>query len=449
MANKFYNHTITDFYGHPVLDNPDKFGLEIEMEGLPEGGLVFPPVAGWAVHNDGSLRNGIEFVSAGPRTVEQLTGDIATLAQTFRGLDFTPVFSYRTSLHVHANCRDLTWIQIANLWAIYTIFEIPLMEMGGEERIGNVHCQSTADCHEVVERFKQCFDDKPVKSKVYGDQAFDFNRHIGRLTNRDRRYASFNFASLPNFGTVEFRSHRGTMDAATVIGWVQTILAMKNAARVYPDPQWVVQDFSSKGPQGFAEHIFGPDHFVTQNADKFSQDAWEGLRLAQEVAFVRPAWDKATKPAKKVKPREEVVDQVGEGVDGRPLDYPDMPQNIRNAVNDNITLNNFIEGNNRRGVPIPDWVQPDIDRNTAAIANWRAQRPPQPAEARQRRGRQAAVNNILGEIGRVQMAAHANNVGIQPGRVFNPWAEWPRPAEPGARVNGFGEIILDDVGDEI
>lgn len=429
MANKFYSHTISEYYGHPALDNPDKFGLEIEMEGLPEGGLVFPPVAGWAVHNDGSLRNGIEFVSAGARAVDQLTGDLANLSQTFQGLNFTPVFSYRTSLHVHANCRDLTWVQIANLWAIYTIFEMPLMEMGGEERIGNVHCQATADCHEVVERFKRCFDDKETKSKVYGNTAFDFNPRIGRVTHHDRRYASFNFASLPNFGTVEFRSHRGTMDVATVMGWVQTILAMKNAARVYPDPQWVVQDFSSKGPHGFAEHIFGLNHFVTQNVDKFGQDIWEGLRLAQEVAFVRPNWDKAIKPAKKAKPREEVEAAPGLDINGRPADYGQMPQNVRNAVDDNIMLNNMIVDNGRRGMVAPAWAFGDRDRNNQVILNWRARNQ---LNARQRRDRQAA-NNIPAELGRARAG------------VFDPdWAnnvQWnAMPPEPMHQVDDEDEI---------
>lgn len=447
MANKFYNHTVSDYYGQPALAEPDQFGIEIEMEGLPEAGLVFPRVAGWTPQADGSLRNGIEFVSAGPRTIDQLTTDLPNLSQAFAGINFVPVFSYRTSLHVHANVRDLTWVQIANLWAIYTIFEMPLMEMGGEERIGNVHCQAVTDCHEVVDRFKRCFDDKAGKGGVFGGAApFDFNNHVQRLTNRDRRYASFNFASIPNFGTVEFRSHRGTMDTKTVLDWVQTIMAMKAAARVYPDPQWLVQDFSSKGPQGFAEHVFGPDHYVTQNINQFNTDVWEGLRLAQEVAFVRPAWDKAAKPAKKAKPEPEVQPVAADNQ--RPHDYEMMPQIIRNRVNDNITLLNEINRMGNMGQLVPDWIDNDYDRNLRAIAEWRngqaAVAPAEPADlGRQRRARNATAAELLAQIGRAQ-----NPVPLPAG-----WAQWdgnipqwamraePLPVEQPAHV-------LDDDDDE-
>jgi len=441
MANKFYNHTISDFYGHPALDNPDKFGLEIEMEGLPEGGMVFPPVAGWAAHNDGSLRNGIEFVSSGPRNFDDLGGDLANLSQAFAGINFVPVFSYRTSLHVHANVRDLTWVQIANLWSLYTIFEMPLMEMGGEERIGNVHCQAVGDCHEVVDRFKRCFDDKPGKGVLASN--FDFNGRIANLCNRDRRYASFNFASIPQFGTVEFRSHRGTMDAKTVLAWVSTILAMKAAARTYPDPQWLVQDFSSKGLEGFAEHVFGPDHYVTRTAGSFQADIWEGLRLAQEVAFSRPAWDKAAKPAKKAKTRPDPDQAFPVDNNQLPADFDNMPGHVRNRVLDNRALANAARENLQLGNPVPDWIIADMERNTAVIQEWRLNNPDlaaQPAvdPARQRQTRRGGLNVQQvprnGRLGNIQMPA---DWLIRENR-------WAMPAQPAPVFRGID--VIDDVG---
>ena len=239
---------------------------------------------------------------------------------------FTPVFSYRTSLHVHVNVRDLTWIQLVNLWTLYTVFEAVLMDMGGEERVGNVHCLSTADCVATVDRLRRCFDDEVSADDVQRGRVFDFTRRVQALTQRERRYASFNFAALPTFGTIEYRSHRGTMDPKVVMAWVETLNAMKVAARdKAPDnPQELIASISQLGLQTVAADIFGDDHFVTQNVQRFERECWEGIRLAQDVAFVRRDWDKSKKPAKKKKPAPD----LGEAVAAQ-IPAEDMP--LRNV----------------------------------------------------------------------------------------------------------------------
>lgn len=402
MADKYLGHTVSDTYGHQPLTDPDRFGIEIEMEGVPEQGINFPNVGGWVPHPDGSLRNGIEFVSNGPRTLAEVDGDLTALATMFASINFVPVFSYRTSLHVHVNVRDLTWVQLVNLWTIYTVFEPVLLEMGGEERVGNVHCQSTADCTASVDRLIRCFDDRMHPEDVARGRVFDFNRRLQTLTSRDRRYASFNFAALPNFGTIEFRSHRGTMDHKTTMSWVQTLNSMKQAARgiAGDDPQELVSIISQLGLEGFAAEVFGPGHFVTNNVMKFERDCWDGIRLAQDVAFCRPDWLKAKKPAKKKKPvleeapvgevpirrprgftlNQAVLEAAQLGVQrAQPIDEPirvNWAQFARPAV-----LGDPIEAPRR---PAVDWTQMHddlmtLDQARQAARRQRQQMPPPPA----------------------------------------------------------------------
>jgi hypothetical protein len=49
--------------GHQLLPNVGAVGLELELEGLTR----WPDVSGWRKEEDGSLRDGIEYVFDGPR----------------------------------------------------------------------------------------------------------------------------------------------------------------------------------------------------------------------------------------------------------------------------------------------------------------------------------------------------------------------------------------------
>lgn len=310
MASKFFGLTVAGYYGQRDLDVPDKVGLEIEMEGVGNGGFNPKPVEGWVTHDDGSLRGGIEYVSNGPRTPAQVVDDLARLREEFERINFVPVFSFRTSLHVHVNVRDLTWLQVFNLWTLYTIFESMLIDIGGEERKGNVHCISACDAEATVNSLRQLLSRREINIDVAAD-------YLQRVTSRDRRYAAFNWASIPQFGTVEFRSHRGTMDQAAVVNWVNTLIELKRAAKMFDNPQDVVTAFSSAGLEQFSRNVFGDNHPVTTMINSYSSDVWEAVRLVQEVAFCRKDWVKDKRQRKKREPQPElqvniVPDEEGE-----------------------------------------------------------------------------------------------------------------------------------------
>lgn len=274
---------------------PDSYGLEIEAEGVPAGGLdwlrVLPGV--WATHVDNSLRDGIEFVSNGPRAFEDLPADIEALNGACKTLGFVPVFGFRTSLHVHMNASDLTVRQLMNLFTLYTIFEVPLVMMGGEERRGNVHCLTVHDTAGVIES---------LRDFLLGRTAFS------QLLSRERRYAAFNWASLQAHNTIEFRSHRGTSDVKTIMAWVTVLHHLRAACQTYDNPQSIVQDFSAKGLTAFTEGIFPNSPDVWAIVQQYQQEVWEGVRIAQEVAYARQEWSKPKAPKESKDTMEVTLD---------------------------------------------------------------------------------------------------------------------------------------------
>lgn len=290
--------------------DPRSYGIEIEAEGVgPDGTLRFADIAGrdspWRCVHDGSLRDGVEFVSNGPRSYDTLVSDLESLSAYLVRKDYVPVFSYRTSVHVHMNVMDLTLAQVFALFTLYNIFESPLIHFGGEERFGNVHCLPVSHAQNVLDLARNaCYNGDSNAAGVWSGAT-------RALCSRDNRYASFNWASMPQKGTIEFRSHRGTLDTTEVIGWVNVLDAMKAAVMgPFNDPIKVIQGFSKEGPQGFTQTIFGQANprfvkFCAEHHDAM----WEGARLVQYVAFCRQEWPIPSKAKKPPKPSEPYVEE--------------------------------------------------------------------------------------------------------------------------------------------
>lgn len=311
MNARIFGMTINDFgwsQGQYAPTTPDVFGIEIELEGVGDEGLHFRAPKGWLHHADGSLRGGAEFVSNGPRTLEEVSNDLDVLNATFTKNDFVPVFSFRTSLHVHMNVGDLTHLQLLNMFALYTIFEQPMLEMGGEERVGNVHCLPVFLAPYPIDTLRNGLREPENK---YADRGLD--NALRMLMRNDQRYASFNWSSIAKFGTVEFRSHRGTADKDTVMRWVRLILCLKHKAKEYDNPQQIVQDFSRFGPAVFSHRTLSDEGLIALCA-KDDKRLWEGLRNVQLFAFATNDWRVAPKKEPKVKTMITLGEAAGLGL---------------------------------------------------------------------------------------------------------------------------------------
>ena len=301
--------TIREYYDRLRQRNavpPDSFGLELEMEGLKGMGIsdfmdAFGNTTGWAIHDDGSLRSGLEFVSSVPRAFEDLESDLVRLNRKLDRKElFAPDFSLRTSVHVHMNVQDLTWLQVINLFVLYLMYEQALIEFGGEERNGNVHCLSGLDAQSTVEIMRRALiaDIEPENAHIRTFGRNVFRGVVQQLTDRGRRYSALNFAAIPVFGTLEFRTHRGTRDTNTIMEWVTILRKLRIAAARYSNPQEIVADFSSKGHVRLAEEVWEGHPRLLGIVYQQRQQCWLGMRLAQEIAFSRANWKQTEVKAK-------------------------------------------------------------------------------------------------------------------------------------------------------
>lgn len=319
--------------GKGLMKQQDVVGVEIEMEGVnPNAPPEWPAIPNWRYDADGSLRNGIELVSARPRPWKSIEGDVQALVDAFTKLQFTPVFSFRTSLHVHVNVQSLTHIQLLNFFALYVIFEDMLFAMGGDERRGNVHCLGVNMAKNVIAQLREGLKcDRNTLVHV-----------LQRLTRNDNRYGSFNWAAMAKFGTIEFRSHRGTLDPKAIQLWVNTLMALKFAAvDSFKNPLDVVQAFSTMGIDTFTALVFKDLPEVANLARGYEQGMWAGMRDVQFFAFADRNWlaqDKEEKPKKSTS--TITLDEFAQGVHDE----------VQVAANPNIDWAQFVNPLNN---PIP------------------------------------------------------------------------------------------------
>ena len=273
--NKLLAHEYNMFPLASVKE-PDFFGVEVELEGnniVDRNGLLNMY---WAAHNDGSLRvrnlgdEAIEYVFRAPLSKAETEAALKMLC-AFLNMPNRKVYeSYRTSIHVHVNCLQETLGTILNYITIATILDELLVSQNGEHRIGNNFCLRMRDAEGVLR-------DLIGSLEAHG--------HIHGIHGNER-YSSVNLASLTKFGTIEFRSLECTTDYDRIMHWVNTLQAMKEAARGYRDPTKVIEEFSMMGPERFLRKVLGPyaDRYV--NVPDLQRILYNGMRLAQDVAYV-------------------------------------------------------------------------------------------------------------------------------------------------------------------
>lgn len=240
-----------------------QLGLELEIEGrrLPTGSID-----GWEVKPDGSLRNGLEYVTRGSVSPEGVKTALTVLS---KHLSVSSVRnSIRCSTHVHVNVQDLSLKQIATVMTAYYIVEPLLVEFCGVERKGNLFALRLLDSAAPLNRFMQAAKRGSLQP----------------LGNDDIRYAALNLTSLPRFGTLEYRTMRGIdKDPSEVLPWVDLLVHLhRHCENRFNDPAEVLALFSALGPRQFAERVLGRDDLFDPALEN---DMYESARIAQWFAY--------------------------------------------------------------------------------------------------------------------------------------------------------------------
>lgn len=289
--NKIYNTPLCQIKRLKGGKKEGEIGLEIECEGM---NLVQGMVDYWLVHQDNSLRHvkehpPQEYVLREPLSRKDIPKALKYLKSKLAAAKSELVYSHRTSVHVHLNCQSLTIKEIYQIWCLYTIFEELLVEFSGPDRPGNLFCLSS----------------KQAEYQVFTLQNAILTENFEEVFNDNLRYTSCNVASLGKFGSLEFRSMRGTVDIGLIQTWIDLLCIIKDKALEYSDPQEIVKDFQSLNSEGFLKKIFGGREDIYEILRSYPdrhKKMWDGLRLMRDVAYAIE-WEKKTED--KDQPKKE------------------------------------------------------------------------------------------------------------------------------------------------
>lgn len=215
-----------------LVSNKHSVGVEVELENIrySKHDNKFPPLFDlWNYHEDGSLRNGSEFVFKGGLRGSNIVAAMDLLGAFVEKWDSTksPInISDRCSVHVHLDIRDLDMLQIRNLVMWYIFVERAMFSLVDKSRAKNNYCRPVTDS-DFIDSFSQIYSyvnhykgDIRHESSVYG-RFFDFSSGICE------KYSAFNMKTSRTIGTVEFRHHHGTKDSEEILRWINNILRLK------------------------------------------------------------------------------------------------------------------------------------------------------------------------------------------------------------------------------
>ena len=270
-------------------------GLELEVESKAPLPRVRTKV--WGSKREGSLRFfGMEYYTTGETPIlndEKKLQYIQFLVNKFNQ-DEIIQNSPRTSLHVHVNVQNHDIINVYALACAYWLFENLLIKYCGEGlRSGNYFCLRLADADAIISLL--C---KDIKEQSWFRS---FNENEGEL-----RYSAINFASIPKFGSVEFRAMRGTHDAHIIHQWSSELHNLVTASKHFT-PSQLLDRYYYSTKEEFLSLFFSPafSQLLTQynNWEKCVEDN-EGAVC--ELAYLED-WDKFNVEPKEFKRRKRFV----------------------------------------------------------------------------------------------------------------------------------------------
>ena len=299
-----YDYTISRTFGNSTPRG--EIGLEIEVEGrnLPgvmnlNGEIPHALDKTWSLHQDGSLRNlseddqAIEYVLSKPLGRGDFVAALAQFEDKWKAAGSTAHNSYRTSVHVHLNVGDWSWRTVWSFLTTYFILEEALVSFadgGTKARVGNKFCLRAIDSDAIITTLSSI-----------GRRDFSGPN----LSDRDLKYGAVNVAALQRYGSLEFRSLRGTVDPELIKTWVDILLAVKDYSSKYDNPTDIINEFSEMTPMVWAERVLGRD-FLTllqKTQPNIDQTLVYGTRTAQEVAYSCD-WKPYVKPEAKTKTKD-------------------------------------------------------------------------------------------------------------------------------------------------
>jgi len=275
----------------PMVNPAYIFGIEVEVEGVPDPRVQHTHRSYWNLTMDNSLRNnGIEFVSV-PLRAEQVE---FAMIQLNASLPDTASFSARTSVHVHMNVRDMVIDQIKGLMLLYTAVEELLFDWAGEERVNNVFCVRLTDTD-------------------YAQTYRDFCNDPRQVVHYWNKYTAMNLHPMESKGTVEFRHMAGTADIIRVATWVNILSCLKVYTKKHSSTDIMEQIHQLNSTSEY-------EMFLIQVFQEYTKELIPRKFSIQEKMENAVSYIKLTNIAKDVE-QTTVPDRAIEPVRRRPAEY--------------------------------------------------------------------------------------------------------------------------------
>jgi hypothetical protein len=338
-------------------------GIEIECEGK---NMVPVDFGGWKTEDDGSLRGHFpdsraEYVLAKPIMAKEVQEKVDFLRTELK--EATLDFSFRTSVHIHINVQDLTEAQVMNFVYTYLLLEEPMVNFCGRERKGNRFCLRIADAEGIIGYYSKMF----AKGLAY----------IMAVNENDLRYAGINLASLKKYGSIEFRSMRGCMDAETLHIWANSLMAIKKYAEEKKVPLDINREFSNGAPRDFLRTVLG-EYAVYFEYPRMAKEIQRSFSLTLELPYMYK--EQVYKEEVALEAKQKRADNIPEHLVDQHKEF--MVSHMWNGVIGDNMSDFEIRGARLFVKYQGNWVDATIanKKDIAFVEAWQAAKQPAPAQ---------------------------------------------------------------------
>lgn len=239
---------IKNIVGPRYAENREQAIYGIEIENEFQDAIEHPRINGWEEKREGSLRGyGFEYAMKPPRDYVKLR---PTLDRLFKRLSEEETGSVmldspRCSTHVHLDVSQYSYWDMVNFALVYWIVEEFLVPFAGEHRRGNHFCLSLPQTGYVPDLLAaEIIANTKLKSPIFTE---------------DNRYSSLNFASVCQFGSLEFRLMRGVSETKDVMTWVDALTAIRTFALKFKTPKELFTYLEEEDIKTLLHEIFDKD----------------------------------------------------------------------------------------------------------------------------------------------------------------------------------------------
>ena len=259
------------------------FGIEVELEGRK-----FPkPPPGWRGVNEGSLRDGLEYVSDAPVPIKDKLSHIRALTSVLNDGKFKIADDLsRCSTHVHINVNELAPIHLISSMMFYYLIEDALTEHCGELREGNCFCLRLKDSEAFIDAIRGGID-----WQQYG--------FMSNMEGTAYKYQAMNLGHVRTFGSVEFRQMRCLTQTGLLSEWVQTLYNIINKPYdKFGKPDQLLDYYYRTGIFRMAEQILPAGMVKSLNKETLEKGAEDNALLISQIAY-EYNWDQWIKDGEK------------------------------------------------------------------------------------------------------------------------------------------------------